>query len=184
VFIDTMSTGFTGGGDKREYIYFAGRRIAMVDLSVSGTNCQGTPPDCARYYFYPDHLGSTSVLASAGGTTTLHDADYYPFGGERIFTSSSIDPHYRFTGKERDGETGLDYFGARFFGNVLGRFLSPDDTLNDQHEEDPKSWNLYSYVRNNPLSNTDPSGQECVTIQDANGNDVVGDDGQGQQCGR
>lgn len=47
-----------------------------------------------------------------------------------------------FTGKERDAETGLDYFGARYFSGAQGRFTSPDEPLLDQHPEDPQSWNL------------------------------------------
>lgn len=64
-----------------------------------------------------------------------------------------------FTGKERDAETGLDYFGARYYSGAQGRFTSPDLPLIDQHPEDPQSWNLYSYVRNNPLRYTDPTGR-------------------------
>jgi len=64
----------------------------------------------------------------------------------------------KFTGKERDSESGLDYFGARYYGAALGRFPSPDDPLVDQQADDPQSWNLYGYVRNNPLANTDPDG--------------------------
>lgn len=56
-----------------------------------------------------------------------------------------------FTGKERDGETGLDYFGARYLSSAQGRFTSPDLPLYDQSPFDPQSWNLYSYGRNNPL---------------------------------
>lgn len=65
----------------------------------------------------------------------------------------------RFTGKERDAETGLDYFGARYMSAAQGRFTSPDLPFADQHAEDPQSWNLYSYVRNNPLRYTDPTGR-------------------------
>jgi len=54
---------------------------------------------------------------------------------------------YKFTGKERDQETGLDYFGARFNSSSMGRFMSPDGPLLDQEASDPQSWNLYSYVR-------------------------------------
>lgn len=54
---------------------------------------------------------------------------------------------------------GLDYFGARYYSGATGRFTSPDAPLLDQHPEDPQSWNLYSYVRNNPLRFTDPTGQ-------------------------
>jgi len=67
----------------------------------------------------------------------------------------------RFTGKERDAETGLDYFGARYMSAAQGRFTSPDAPFADQHTIDPQSWNLYAYVRNNPLKNTDPNGRDC-----------------------
>jgi RHS repeat-associated protein len=57
----------------------------------------------------------------------------------------------RFTGKERDAETGLDYFGARYMAAAQGRFTSPDRPFMDQRVSDPQSWNLYTYGRNNPL---------------------------------
>ena len=74
-----------------------------------------------------------------------------------IFGPFSDSVTQRFTGKERDSESGLDYFGARYYGSALGRWTSPDIGV-DQHPEDPQSWNLYSYVRNGPLSRTDPTG--------------------------
>ena len=63
-----------------------------------------------------------------------------------------------FTGKQRDYESGLDYFGARYFGggNTLGRFMTPDPL--GGHTEDPQTMNKYAYVRNNPMSLTDPTG--------------------------
>jgi RHS repeat-associated protein len=73
---------------------------------------------------------------------------------------------HRFTGQPRDTETGLDHFGARYFGANLGRFASADAPLIDQAPGDPKSWNLYSYVRNNPLGFVDPTGL-CVRAEDA-----------------
>ena len=60
------------------------------------------------------------------------------------------------TGKERDAESGLDYFGARYYGSSMGRFMSPDPL--GGHLEDPQTLNKYSYVANNPLSRTDPTG--------------------------
>lgn len=72
----------------------------------------------------------------------------------------------RFTGKERDEETGLDYFGARYFSGVQGRFTGPDAPFADQKETDPQSWNLYAYVRNKPLSYRDPDGRALDTILD------------------
>jgi len=74
-----------------------------------------------------------------------------------------------FTGKERDAETGLDYFGARYFSGAQGRFTSPDKPFADQRAQDPQSWNLYSYVRNNPLRYVDETGQGAVaaTVREA-----------------
>lgn len=63
-----------------------------------------------------------------------------------------------FTGKERDAETGMDYFGARYFSGAQGRFTSPDPLLSSGRPDNPQSWNRYAYVLNNPLRYTDPSG--------------------------
>jgi RHS repeat-associated protein len=62
------------------------------------------------------------------------------------------------TQKERDIETGLDYFLARYYSSVQGRFTSPDPLLSSGRVETPQSWNRYSYVLNNPLAFTDPFG--------------------------
>ena len=73
----------------------------------------------------------------------------------------------RSTGKERDSETGLDYFGARFYGSNMGRFLTPDWSAAPMPVpyadlNDPQSLNLYGYVRNNPINRTDPNGHWCI----------------------
>src|ERR1035438_4170781 len=64
------------------------------------------------------------------------------------------------SGKERDAETGLDYFGARYFSGVQGRFTSPDPKMFPHDTADPQSWNKYVYTRNNPLRYTDPDGED------------------------
>jgi len=64
----------------------------------------------------------------------------------------------RFTGKERNTESGNDYFGARYYASSMGRWLSPDKPFADQHTGNPQSWNLYEYGRNNPLRNVDLNG--------------------------
>ncbi len=64
----------------------------------------------------------------------------------------------RSTGKERDAESGLDYFGARYYGSSMGRWMSPDPSNWGVDFYYPQTWNHYSYVANNPLSNTDPNG--------------------------
>jgi RHS repeat-associated protein len=76
----------------------------------------------------------------------------------------------RSTGKERDTESGLDYFGARYYGSSMGRWMSPDANDNGDYSDssNPQSWNLYSYVLNNPLTHTDADGH-AVNVCDANG---------------
>ena len=62
------------------------------------------------------------------------------------------------SGKERDNESGLDYFGARYFSGAQGRFNSPDPLLNSGRPWLPQSWNRYAYTLNNPLRYIDPKG--------------------------
>jgi RHS repeat-associated protein len=70
-----------------------------------------------------------------------------------------------FTSKERDAETGLDYFGARYLSSAQGRFTSPDPIhITKERVLDPQQWNMYAYVRNNPLSNVDTDGQACTAL--------------------
>jgi RHS repeat-associated protein len=77
-----------------------------------------------------------------------------------------------FTQKERDNETDLDFFDARYYGSNAARFTSPDPGgLLTQNQDYPQSWNLYEYVHNNPLVNIDPTGLDCVYANDA-GNGV------------
>jgi RHS repeat-associated protein len=80
-----------------------------------------------------------------------------------VLTQRSVQQAYKFTGKERDTESGLDNFGARYDASSLGRFMTPDwaakpTTVPYARFGDPQSLNLYSYVRNNPLSRNDPDG--------------------------
>ncbi len=88
--------------------------------------------------------------------------------------------HYKFTGKERDPETGCDYFGARYYCNPIGRFITPDwaakpTSVPYANFGNPQSLNLYSYVQNNPTTMGDPDGHRCpgcpvmtgpITVQD------------------
>jgi RHS repeat-associated protein len=87
--------------------------------------------------------------------------EFAPFGQE-IDTQTTAN-NYKFTGKERDTESGLDYFGARHYGSSMGRFMSPDDADGSfSNPNVPQNWNLYAYVQNNPLTNVDPDGHDCV----------------------
>ena len=89
-------------------------------------------------------------------------------------------------GKERDQETELDYFGARYYGSALGRFISPDPSgLLAQHPEDPQSWNLYVYARNNPLIYLDPNGLDCIYATDnGKGVESIDHDSNSGECGQ
>lgn len=74
--------------------------------------------------------------------------------------------HYKFTGKERDSESGLDYFGARYYASNVGRWISADwaqkpEAVPYSKLDDPQSLNLYEYVGNNPLSKADADGHQA-----------------------
>jgi RHS repeat-associated protein len=106
-------------------------------------------------YYHGDQIGSARLLTAGAGWPVSSDV-FYPFGQEQ---SSTSDPnHYKFTGKERDTESGLDYFGARYYGSSMGRFMSPDPLLNSGRPDNPQTWNRYAYALNNPLTTVDPTG--------------------------
>ena len=130
------------GNTLRWYYFFDGQRVAR-QLT---TNEIG--------FYMTDHLGNVRYL---GGSATGYNIEYYPFGGV-ILNSDTGDDRYQFTGKERDSESGLDNFGARYFGSSLGRFMRPDPQNAGASPEEPQSWNAYAYAGNNPLNNTDPDG--------------------------
>jgi len=64
-----------------------------------------------------------------------------------------------FTGKERDSKSGLDNFGARYDSSSIGRFMSPDPSMDSARLRNPQSWNRYAYTIDNPLSYVDPDGE-------------------------
>jgi RHS repeat-associated protein len=77
--------------------------------------------------------------------------------------STALQKGHKFTGKERDADSGLDMFGARYYGSSLGRFMTPDwatkpTNVPYAHFGNPQSLNLYSYVQNNPTTVGDPDG--------------------------
>jgi RHS repeat-associated protein len=117
-------------------------------------------------YTTADNLGSPRILTDENGAT-ISRRDFHPFG-EEVFTperSAALgyqpdDVRQKFTGYERDTETDLDFAQARYFSSGFGRFSSPDDFMNDTISEDPRSWNLYAYVRNNPVRFIDPLGKD------------------------
>jgi RHS repeat-associated protein len=150
---DTLAETDLGGNDQHEYLFFNGQRIARRDTTSSGTTT-------AVYYYFSDHLGSHGVMENATGTTCEQDIDYYPYGYVQNDYCDTDLNNYRFTGKERDSESTLDNFGARYYESFLGRFMTPDPVhILKQKLVDPQQWNMYAYVRNNPLRFTDPKGK-------------------------
>jgi RHS repeat-associated protein len=74
-------------------------------------------------------------------------------------TPNFVHRAYKFTGKERDIESGLDYFGARYYGSNMGRFQSPDPSRLSIMPNNPQTWNRYTYGNNNPLRFKDDNGK-------------------------
>src|SRR5439155_7212576 len=87
-----------------------------------------------------DALGSTNLVSglNTSGAGAWDYSDYYPYGGEWAH-QFAIGNHYKFTGKERDPESNLDNFGARYFTSNLGRFMSADSPSYSNHKN-PQSW--------------------------------------------
>lgn len=137
----------------RTYAYAGGQLAATLD--TNGT-----------HYQLSDWLGSRRVQQKDGSTPAEVTCGNQPFGDGQ--TCADAVPQH-FTGKERDAESGLDYFGARMYSSPTGRFVSPDPSaLSSASFGDPQSLNLYAYARNSPLINTDPSGLDCVYMNDGN----------------
>ena len=123
-----------------------------------------------------DHLGTPRMIIDQTGTmANIKRHDYLPFG-EELFAgaggrsaalgySGGDGVRQQFTEKERDFETGLDYFGARYFLSTQGRFTSVDPGNYQAlvNPTDPQSWNGYSYVNNNPLARVDRNGKGFFT---------------------
>jgi RHS repeat-associated protein len=85
--------------------------------------------------------------------------------GDGVTCSGDIPDNHHFTGKERDTESGNDYFGARYYASSMGRFMSPDPIImNDLRMINPQRWNKYAYVINNPLILTDPTGKDAAYV--------------------
>jgi len=170
---ETDTTGSTTNAAFSEYIYFAGARVARRDYQNN------------QYYYFEDQVNSSRVIAEVpAGTRTAtlcYDADFYPYGGEIDFTNT-CSQNYKFQGKERDAETGNDYFGARFYSSGYGRFLSPDWSsvvapVPYANLTNPQTLNLYAFVNDNPESFADLTGHDpsnCLAVSDSTGSQPVG----------
>jgi RHS repeat-associated protein len=165
---ETDGTGSFTNTNFNEYVFFGGGRIARRNSSNN-------------FYYLADQLGTSRGIVQAGQTSPCYDADFYPFGGERPYTTTCTQ-NYKFTGKERDSESNLDNFGPRYNSSQMGRFMSPDP-LGDfvANPTNPQTWNMYSYVLNNPLSLVDPTGYDACYWYDGTHDDDPADGGSTQQ---
>jgi RHS repeat-associated protein len=119
----------------------------------------------SRYLFYtPDQINSTRVVTDQAGTV-VYSAAHDPYGGIQQTWVNTFDPTPKFSGKERDAESGLDYFGARYYDRAQYRFISVDPETNPVGcAAQPQLWHLFGYCRNNPLAFVDPDGAASFAL--------------------
>jgi RHS repeat-associated protein len=123
------------------------------------------PEEKDLYFYHPDHLGSTNYVTDADGELYQH-LEYFPFGETWVEEASNTQRvPYLFTAKELDEETGLYYFGARYYDPRTSVWQSPDPALGQYLEGNPnrgvfdsRNLGLFSYVGNNPVKLEDPDG--------------------------
>ena len=147
----------------------------VVDTSLysNGSTLSNVVLNSARLqWLVPDHLGTPRmIIDQTGSLTNLKRHDYLPFGeeisagtGGRTSAMGYLvgdNVRQQFTSKERDSETGLDYFGARYYSSTQGRFTSVDPMgAVFSRQIDPQQLNRYSSVRNNPLRYIDLDGRD------------------------
>jgi len=134
----------------------------MITIEPTAVNSNGAQ------YATDDHLGSPRVITNSSGSVVSRH-DYKPFGddigsglgGRTVgmgFSNSGDNNRKKFTGYERDTETGLDFARARFYSNLQGRFTSPDTFSASASTTNPQSFSRYAYVNNNPTVFSDPTG--------------------------
>jgi RHS repeat-associated protein len=185
------SVSYSYDGDGRRVKKVVGTNTTVFVYNVSSQliaeYTSGAPSGSGTSYLTSDHLGSTRVVTKADGSVKAR-YDYLPFGEELLSGigsrttgmgySVADSTRQKFTQKERDNESGLDYFLARYYSSAQGRFTSPDefaggpDDLFDFTETassnptfyadlaNPQSLNKYQYAYNNPLRYVDPNGHD------------------------
>lgn len=147
-------------GEVTIFVYdTVGKSVAEYSTIVETTNAQVA-------YLTADTLGTPRINTDANGAVIARH-DYMPFGeaiatAQRTTGYSGDGVKKKFTGYERDDETGLDFAQARMCSSALGRFGIPDPENAGADSSSPQSWNGYAYVANNPLNLVDPSGLAYV----------------------
>ncbi len=172
----TESYFYDGSGQRVEKTGPSGTTVFVYDalgMLAAEYSTAGNASPCATCYLSGDHLGSTRLVTDGSGNV-IGRHDYLPFGEEIAGNAAGRNGQWgagndlveqKFTGKERDAESGLDYFGARYYGSALGRWTSPDKlNLTSARLLSPtNTLNKYAYAANNPLKFIDPDGRD-VTI--------------------
>ena len=136
-----------------------GERIEVTKHYRAGEQKVAIRDQDGLKYLYPDHLGSSTRMANAVGDQ-VKAIWHLPFGGDAKETGSAV-ARYRFTGKEKD-DSGLYYYGARYYDDQLGRFLAADSVLPNAY--DPQQLNRFAYTRNNPVKLVDPDGHAPIAL--------------------
>lgn len=148
------------------------RRVALVETKTleikDGVGGRIENLVAVVRYQLDNHLGSASLELDKAGDVLSYE-EYHPYGTTSYQAGRSVAEvslkRYRYTGKERDEETGLYYHGARYYAAWLGRWISSDPAgLID-------GTNMYAYVHNSPIKNTDPNGTDTNTKKDDPNND-------------
>ena len=135
-----------------------GQQGTWVNKVFLGSTQIATVSNNAVRYYFQDHLGSANAVTDSAGTL-IELMEYKPFGDFSRHTKYGGNENvawYYFTGKPLDDETGLIYFGARYYSPILGRFITPDTIV--QGPMNPQTLNRYSYCNNNPINLVDPTG--------------------------
>lgn len=146
--------------------------LAATTYGQEALTPAGAGADAVIVFYHPDNLGSTNVLTDEAGVV-VSETVYYPYGMPRheyATTPSLPDPNYRFSDRERDAESGMQYFGARYYIGPIGRFASFDNWAGHVEVTGP-----YAYARNNPLRYIDPNGTDPVPNQDTSGEQIEAD---------
>lgn len=123
---------------------------------VMSNACEAQGEESEIFYTHGDHLGSANWITDFH-ETPIQYLHYLPYGqllANQRATGSTYNERYKFTGKERDGETGYDYFGARYFWSALGHWLSVDPLADKYPGISP-----YAYAAWNPVKYVDPDGK-------------------------
>jgi RHS repeat-associated protein len=139
--------------------------LICVSLLAPCAFAKGPDPEEKIEYYLTDHLGGVEAVMDEQGNV-VERRDYLPFGEERVRVSSAKKAEdHGFTGKELDAESGLYYYGARYYDPELGRFTAVDPLVLSESSRplgsvlaNPQELNGYAYVVNNPLKYIDPTG--------------------------